>query len=158
MANKFYNLMGVAPNGFDREHRFVTSWLLRPSLLAAYRILFALFCWSNLISLWIWDGVNDEAIGPDFSYFTNLTWWGITCYMTVAGLHTVVYAAKGETWLHRWPRPLQALHSLLYTTIITFPFIVTIVYWGILYKNPWFPLTVDAFRNVSVYSLLQDLC
>lgn len=149
MAKGFYDLMGIGPGGFDPEHRFFTSWLFRPSFLAVYRLTFALFCWSNLIASWVWDGIHNDAIGPEFSYFTNLTWWGITCYMTIAGLHTTIYALRGESLLHRWWRPLQALHSLLYTTVITFPFIVTIVYWAILYTGPWFPVTIDAFRNVS---------
>lgn len=153
MASKFYELMGVAPHGFDPEHRYVTSWLLPPIALAIYRLLFAVFGWANLIAGFIWDGIHfPSGIGPDFSYFTNLTWWGITCYMTIASIHTFVYSKKGYSWLDRWWRPLQVLHSLFYTTIVVFPFIVTIVYWAILYSGPWFPVTMDAFRNVSNFS------
>lgn len=123
----FYALIGVAPSGFDPEHSFVTSWLLPPLWLAVYRSLFALFGWANLISSWVYDGIKEPAeIGPEFSYFTNLTWWGITCYMTIAAIHTFVYVKNGYPWLDRWWRSLQALHSLFYTTICVFPIIVTI--------------------------------
>lgn len=146
----FYALVGVAPGGFDPEHRFVTSWLLPPRGLAFLRLLFALFCWANLFACFGYDAIHDPGtIGAQFSYFTNLTWWGITCYMTVAAVHTFVYVQKGYSWLDRWWRPLQLLHSFFYTTIVTYPFLVTIVYWVILYKNPWFTVTMDAFRNVS---------
>lgn len=147
----FYKLMGVASDGFDPEQRFVTSWLLPPSLLAAYRLLFALFDWATIITIFIWDGINDpDEIARDFSYFTALTWWGLTTYLTISGLHTLVYSSKGYSWLHRsWPRPLQVLHSLFYTTIVVFPFIVTIVYWAILYDGPWFSVKMSAFANVS---------
>ncbi|KAK5958699.1 Vacuolar protein sorting-associated protein 8 [Knufia fluminis] len=150
----FYTLMGVAPTGFDPEHRFVTSWLLPPLWLAVYRLVFALFGWANLISGWVWNGINaPDQIGPDFSYFTTLTWWGITCYMTIASIHTFVYVKNGYAWLDRWWRPFQALHSLFYSTIVVFPIIVTVVYWGILYGGPWFSVTEDAFRNVSRHGL-----
>jgi len=150
----FYALMGIDPSGFDPEHRFVTSWLLPPLWLGIYRLMFALFGWANLISSWIWDGIHDpDQIGPQFSYFTNLTWWGVTCYMTIAAVHTFVYMKRGYTWLDTWHRPLQALHSLFYSTIVVFPIIVTIVYWGILYEGPWFSVTEDAFRNVGFQNL-----
>ncbi|KAJ9655100.1 Vacuolar protein sorting-associated protein 8 [Neophaeococcomyces mojaviensis] len=150
----FYALVGVAPGGFDPEHRFVTSWLLPPRGLAFLRLLFALFCWANLFACFGYDAIHDPGtIGAQFSYFTNLTWWGITCYMTVAAVHTFVYVQKGYSWLDRWWRPLQLLHSFFYTTIVTYPFLVTIVYWVILYKNPWFTVTMDAFRNVSRHGL-----
>ena len=123
----FYTLMGVDQYGFDPDHRFTTSWLLSPGLLAAYRILFALFGWASLVVGWVDYGTTEPyKIGEEFSYFTNLTWWGVTLYMCVSAVHTTIYTIKGESWLHRWPRPLQALHSLFYTTVVTYPFLVTI--------------------------------
>lgn len=149
-AVKFFDLMGVEPTGFDPEHRFFTSWLLPPLSLAIYRLLFALFGWTNLIANWIYNGIHDPSDNrSEWSYFTTLTFWGLTTYMTISAIHTFVYAEKGYTWLDRWGRSLQALHSLFYTTIIVYPFIVTIVYWGLLYSSPWFPVTMDAYRNVS---------
>lgn len=149
-ATKFFDLMGVEPTGFDPEHRFVTSWLLPPLGLASYRLLFALFCWTNFIANWIWNGLYDPSdIGTEWSYFTTLTFAGLTVYMTVASIHTFVYASKGYSLLDRSPRAIQALHSLFYTTIIVFPFLVTIVYWGLLYRGPWYPIAMDAYRNVG---------
>lgn len=48
---------------------------------------------------------------------------------------------------------MQALHSLYYTTVVTLPFLVTIVYWGVLYKGSWFKLEYDAWGNISKHGL-----
>lgn len=141
--------MGVPSSGFDPEHRFFSSWLLPPLAFGVLRLFFALFGWANIFASWGWEGTHDAAeIGKDFSYFTNLTWWGLTFYMTISAFHTFVYATKGYTWLDRWGRILQMLHSLFYTTIVTYPFLVTIVFWAVLYNGKWFPDTFDAFSNV----------
>lgn len=147
----FYDLMGVPPTGFDPDHRFTTSWLLTPYLLASFRLLFAVYCFVTIFIIWGFEGADHEAylIGQDFSYFTSITYWGVAFYLLVAGIHTFVYAATGSSWLQRWPRILQALHSLFYTTIVTYPFLVTIVYWAILFEPPWFPHILDAWENVS---------
>lgn len=101
-----------------------------------------------------WECANPDYGGckapqDEFSYFTVLTYWGLGFYFLVAAVHTFTYARAGRPLLDRFPRILQALHALFYTTIVTFPFLVTIVYWGILYKGPWFPRTFNAWSNVS---------
>lgn len=145
-------LLDIPSTGFDPDHTFTTSWLLPPILLASLRLLVFLYCLATQLTHWIYDGVNDSAnlIGREFSYFTVLTFWGILFYSLVAGTHTLVYALKGRSWLDRWPRPLQALHTFFYTTVVTFPFLVTIVYWAILYDGPWFPEEFNAWSNVSL--------
>lgn len=141
--------MGVDHGAFDADYRFVTSWAFSPMVLASCRIIFAIYCWTDLIIFFVYDGISNKAIGPDFSFFTNLTWWGITTYFTISAIHTFTYALKGDSWLHNWPRPLQVLHSLFYSTIVTYPILVTIVYWAILFSGPWFSDDWNAFRNVS---------
>ncbi len=74
-------------------------------------------------------------------------------YFLVAAIHTFTYARTGRPLLDRFPRPLQALHALFYSTITVFPFIVTAVYWGILYSGHWFPREFDAWSNLSQHSL-----
>ncbi|KZZ90177.1 hypothetical protein AAL_07278 [Moelleriella libera RCEF 2490] len=114
-----------------------------------------------------------------FSFFTVLTYWGLGFYFLVSAVHTGSYALTGRTLLnhhsintlltttnggggggdsHGLPvsplrRVLQALHSLLYTTVVTLPFLVTIVYWAVLYRAPWFALPFDAWHNVSQHAL-----
>jgi hypothetical protein len=55
--------------------------------------------------------------------------------------------------LDRFPRPLQALHSAFYTTVVVYPFIVTIVYWALLYTGTWFAETYGGWSNVSQHAL-----
>jgi hypothetical protein len=46
---------------------------------------------------------------------------------------------------------LQALHYLFWTTIVTYPFLVTIVYWGVLFSH--FETTFALWSNVSQHAL-----
>lgn len=141
----FHSLIPVDP------HTFTTSWILPPLFLSLLRLLFFTYCLATQLTNWIYDGVHSSAylIGQEFSYFTVLTYWGILFYFLVAGVHTLVYSVKGRAWLDSWPRALQALHSFLYTTVVTLPFLVTIVYWAVLYDGPWFPVVFDGWSNVS---------
>jgi len=104
-----------------------------------------------------WAVTHCEASRASFSYFTSLTYWGLGFYFLAAAIHTFTYARSGVPLLDRAPlsvrRLLQALHSLLYTTIVVYPFIVTIVYWGILYSGHWFDLEIDAWSNISEHML-----
>ncbi|KXH59699.1 hypothetical protein CSAL01_12817 [Colletotrichum salicis] len=109
---------------WDPSHRFETSWLLSPYLLAACRAL---------ISLYIFV-VRFFVIG-----------W--------TSIHTFTYAHTGTPLLDRFPRPLQAMHAFYYSTIVTYPFIVTIVYWAIIYSAPWYAEQFEAFSNISQHGL-----
>lgn len=151
-------LLGVPPTGFDPNHTFTTSWLLPPLVLSLLRLLIFTYCAATVLTSWIYDGVHARAflIGQDFSYFTSLTFWGILFYMLVAGVHTLVYARRGRSWLDTWPRWLQALHSFYYTTVVTFPILVTIVYWAVLYDGPWFPVIFDGWSNVRFVSITES--
>jgi hypothetical protein len=92
-------------------------------------------------------------VSDEFSYFTILTYWGLAFYFLIAAIHTLTYARTGAPLLDRFPRPLQALHAFYYTTVTTFPPLVTIVYWVLLYKAPWFPEEFNAWSNVSQHGL-----
>lgn len=111
--------------------------------------------------------------GRSFSYFTILSWWGLSFYLTFAALHTWWLLRTGTPLLNRWPRPLQALHSLLFTTIVTFPFIVTskstsawaircassdmfsaVVFWALLASGDTFRSSYSLWSNVRLWLLL----
>jgi hypothetical protein len=155
MAN-FYHLIGVREDDFHQSHRFVTSWLLPPTLLAILRGLVALYTFITIFFIFGWQGSHGltHQNNSDFSYFTSLTFWGIAFYFLFSAIHTALYARRGYAPLDHWPRPLQALHSLFYTTIITFPFLVTIVFWVILYEGPWFTVDFNAWSNVRAPKML----
>lgn len=105
-----------------------------------------------------YDGTHAEEGGlkadrHSFSYFTILTYWGLAFYFLTSAIHTYGFARNGAPLLDRFPRPLQALHHLYYSTITTYPFIVTIVFWGLLYSGKWWALRFDAFTNISEHLL-----
>ncbi|KAL4729021.1 hypothetical protein ACLX1H_003429 [Fusarium chlamydosporum] len=140
---------------WDPSNRFETSWLLNPWLLFAARALISVYAFVTRFFVIGWTCTHDElggckAVGMSFSYFTILTYWGIAFYFAVAALHTVTYAIRGRSLLDTFPRPLQALHALFYSTIVTYPFLVTIVYWVVLYKGPWFPLDLFALFEIVI--------
>ncbi|CAK7263465.1 hypothetical protein SEPCBS119000_000504 [Sporothrix epigloea] len=148
-----------APLGelWDPSHRFETSWLIPPAILAAVRALFSVYIFVTLVFVLVWNGEHKSlggwtTAGDQFVYFTVLTYWGLAFYFAVAAVHTFTYALTGTALLDRFPRSLQHLHGLFYSTVTVFPFIVTAVYWGKLYSGPWFPVTFDAWRNVSQHA------
>ncbi|KAF7524669.1 hypothetical protein G7054_g11350 [Neopestalotiopsis clavispora] len=96
-----------------------------------------------------------QASAITFSKFTTLTYWGLAFYFLFATIHTFTYARWKIALLDKWPRPLQILHSFYYTTITTLPFVVTIVYWAVLYTNgsAWYPTAFEAWSNLSKHGL-----
>ncbi|CAG8065510.1 unnamed protein product [Penicillium salamii] len=135
----------------DDKRRFETSWLLPPAILAGLRGLIALYIFTSIFFIWGWYGTHDDtaAIGQTFSFFTWLTYWGIGFYMLFAAIHTGYYARTGRSLLYRWPRALRILHSLLYSSVTVYPFLVTIVFWVFIYESPWYSKTLTGWQNVS---------
>ncbi|KAK3394330.1 hypothetical protein B0H63DRAFT_444497 [Podospora didyma] len=142
---------------WDPSDRFETSWLLSPWALFCFRALFALYIFTTLVFVLAWRCVNEidhcAAARDQFSYFTTLTYWGLGFYFLAAAVHTFTYARSGRSLLDRFPRPLQALHSALYTTVVVYPFVVTIVFWGRLYSGHWFTLEFDGWSNISQHAM-----
>ncbi|KAI2604256.1 uncharacterized protein GGS25DRAFT_507508, partial [Hypoxylon fragiforme] len=151
------------PEPWDPSHRFVTSWLLPPYALFACRALMSLYAFTTLLFNIIYQCATPSAGGcaesrRDFSYFTVLTYWGLAFYLLFAALHTFTYARSRpphSPLLTSWPPPLQSLHALLYSSVTTYPFLVTVVYWGVLYSYgpAWFPTPLQAWSNLSQHAL-----
>lgn len=111
---------------FDPSHRFATSWLLPPGLLFAFRALLSLYAFVTAIFNLGWRSTQHlGGAGQSFSFFTNLTYWGLAFYFAFSALHTGTYWLTGRPLLARWPPALQRLHSIFYSTITNFPFVVT---------------------------------
>lgn len=148
--SRFYNLLGV-DDPFDPTSRYTTSWLLPPFFLAVLLILFSIYAFITIFTIFGWDDSHQLALNArqSFSYFTNLTYWGLAFYFLFSALHTFSYARTGHAWLQGWPRPLQAAHAIFYATIVTFPILVTLVFWVVLYRNPWYPIAEEGWSNVS---------
>ena len=140
-----YDLLG-APHPFDPTDRYTTSWLLSPLLLGCLRLLISVYSFVTIFFILGWDDSHDDSVAArrSFSYFTDLTYWGLAFHFLFSSLHTLSYARTGTSWLQRWPRPLQAAHTIFYTSVVTFPILVTAVFWAVLYNGHWFPVVFDA--------------
>ncbi|KAH8728623.1 hypothetical protein GQ44DRAFT_701720 [Phaeosphaeriaceae sp. PMI808] len=139
---------------FDPTHRFVTSWILSPALLFGFRAFLSLYAFVTLFTIFGWNGTHgmSEASRHSFSFFTNLTYWGLAFYYAFAAIHTGSYCLTGTSFLARWPKALQITHSMFYSTIVVYPFIVTIVYWVLLAPSG-FPSTFSLWSNTSQHAL-----
>lgn len=120
----------------------------------------AVYAFTSIFFILGWNCTHESLGGcttsrRTFSFFTDITFWGLCFYFAVAAAHTLSYILTGgrAALLSRLPRPLQALHSLFYTTVVTLPFLVTIVYWVVLFSGPWFPLRFNAWSNITVHAL-----
>jgi hypothetical protein len=118
--------------------RFSTSWILPPTILFFLRTLFTLYIFATIFTVL---GLTPYSPGRDFSFFTALTFWGLGFYYAFASLHTGSYWLKGRPFLESWPPTLQIMHSMFYTTITTFPFLVTSTY----------PRARDTYRGLTVW-------
>lgn len=151
--SRIYNLLGV-DHPFDPSSRFTTSWLLPPLSLAIIRAIFSLYAFITIFTIFGWNDSHHDAYQTRhfFSYFTDLTYCGLAFYFLFSALHTFSYERTGKSWLQNWPRPLQAAHAIYYTTAVTYPILVTLVFWVVLYTT-WFPIVEQGWSNVGEPSL-----
>ncbi|KAF8848637.1 hypothetical protein BDZ45DRAFT_775154 [Acephala macrosclerotiorum] len=142
---------------WDPSHRFETSWLLPPWVLFGCRALISLYAFTVTFFIIGWEASNQEGysihdVHKSLSFFTILCYWGACCYFAIAAIHTFSYAINGGTpFLNRLPRPLQALHYLFWSSITAYPFLVTIVYWAILFSS--FNTTFALWSNISQHAM-----
>ena len=125
---------------------YVTSWALKPTVFAIYNLIATLFIFATIFVRW---GMDSDTVGSSFAYFTNLTWWGLGFYHLVTAYHGWKFSRGKGMPLERWGEGSQALHAIFYTTIITFPFLVTLVYWIILWSKTATDTTYEMWSNVS---------
>ena len=64
----------------------------------------------------------DARANRFFSYFTHLSYTGLVAYYFATGVQSLCYVRNRQKSypLQRWPRPLQLLHLLLYSTISSY--------------------------------------
>jgi cytochrome bd-type quinol oxidase subunit 2 len=95
-------------------------------VLCILRSVFSLYIFACIIAFLVMDGqISSHVAGHYFSYFTSLSFFGLAFYFAFAALHSGSYARTGTPLLARWPKFLQVAHSVFYTTITMYPFLVT---------------------------------
>lgn len=154
---------------------FFTSWLVSVRILAAIRTVFSLYAFTTIIYCYIYFSLHitvatltdvtlptvslvqgSNAIGRSFSYFTYLAFWGQAFYFGVAAFHGFYLDRKGRVLLDhpKCPRLLRGLHTFFYTTVTTFPFLVTLIYWITMYVHGLgFPTTFMRWGMISVHGI-----
>nr|GAT51042.1 predicted protein [Mycena chlorophos] len=145
---------GVSSPTFDPRAKFVSSPVLPLRVFAGLRILLAGYALAAICTDLGFDVRHGE--GPSFlSYFTDLSYIGLTSYYIAAAVQTAAYAFSGGRVypLRSWGRVLQLLHVLLQTTIVCFPLVVTIVFWSLLSSPSTFATTFSAWENISIHAL-----
>ncbi len=166
-----YDFWGVSSKGFDSSHSFVRSHFVSPVVLASFRALFCIYSFATIITCYAWlthgtatislKDVNiasytvhqdDRTIGQSFSILSYLAFWSSGFYFLVASVHTFMYAFRQRTWLQRWPRPLQLAHTLFYSTITSFPLLITVVSWTTMSAG-WPAGRFEQWINFSVHGL-----
>jgi hypothetical protein len=167
-----YTAWGINPStNFDPNYTFVRSHFVSPLVLASIRLTLCIYIFTSITTSYIWLTHNtatihlkDFNISPyifqqskaattqSFSYFTYLTFYSLGFYFLVSSIHTFRYAFRQWTWLHSWPRYLQLAHSLYYSTITTFPILVTVVFWGTM-NSGWPVGRFEQWVNISVHGL-----
>jgi hypothetical protein len=141
---------------FDPQHKLVTSPAFAPSILGLLRLLLAVYTTVTAIFVLVWEIVKTHNGDGYFSYFTDLSYIGLSAYFWAAAVQTVVYSRRHDEKhypLQIWPRPLQFLHLLLYSTIATYPILVTIVFWSLLSSSSTFENPYSAWSNISRHAL-----
>jgi len=166
----FYPFFGVN-RPFDPEFKFVTARFISPKVFGLLRLSIAIYGITTIIVDIILTGIHPPwtpyplragvliwvaqqgAIDSYFSYFTDITFISLTFYFIFAAGHTLWYARTGSSPLNRWYRPFQLGHTVLYTTIITYPILVTIVFWTLLAGGGTLATTRSRWSNISKHAL-----
>jgi len=148
----FYPFFGVN-TPFDPEDRFVTARFLSPLALGIIRLILAIYGIIVIAVDITFNVIQFKDIGTYFAYFTDETYIGLIGYMLFAAGHTLWYTRKGKSPLNGWYRPFQLAHTFLFSTIVTYPIIVTIVYWSILADSSTFSTPYDSWANISKHGL-----
>lgn len=140
---------------FDPACRLVTSPFFSPLSLGALRVLFAVYSLVTTITVLVFESVRFHDSRSFFSYFTDLSYIGLVAYFWASGIQTIAFVISGQKAypLQKWPRILQLLHTLLYTTITIFPIIVTVVFWTLLASSSTFRTQYSAWSNVSQHAM-----
>ncbi|KDQ06808.1 hypothetical protein BOTBODRAFT_39349 [Botryobasidium botryosum FD-172 SS1] len=164
MSRGIYPALGVT-TPFDPTYKLVTSHFVSPTVLAAFRLALAVYSLVTLIIYLIYDSVTLHDGETFLSYFTHLSYIGLCAYFFASGVQTFFFARSlkrhyqsyptgADTYpLQKWPRFLQFLHSLLFSTISTFPILVTIVFWALLSDPTTLGTPFNAWENISFHAM-----
>ncbi|KAJ3965068.1 hypothetical protein EV361DRAFT_1021590 [Lentinula raphanica] len=155
-----YESLG-ASQPFDANRAFVTSPWFSSTILATIRGTIAAYTLVTLLFVLTWQTAVLHVSDGYFPYFTELTQIGICSYYWASFTQTLVYALRQrrsqkstpEYPLQRWPRILQLLHIMLESTVVSYPILVTVIFWSLLATSTAFDTKFNAWSDVSLHIL-----
>jgi len=149
-----YESLGVS-SPFDPKHKLVTSFAFSPLTLALIRLALAFYTLFVSVFMLVWEATVFHAAASYFSYFTTLSYVGICAYFWASAVQTLSYVQRRQKGysLQHWPRLLQLLQVFLQSTFVTFPILVTIVYWSLLASSSTFRTTYNSWSNISRHAM-----
>ncbi|KAF9126855.1 hypothetical protein BGW39_006306 [Mortierella sp. 14UC] len=142
--------------------RIVTSNLVRPLTLAILRGLVCLYTVIVIVASW----AIAESASEYLKFFTNLTYFGLVVYLVCSTIWSINYLRQPPTTRAHWLKTGSPwwgyLHWLLYSTVVTYHFIVPLVYWTMLNERTTMN-AVGHWKNYSVHAIdgvfaLFELC
>jgi len=149
IVDRLYCSFGVA-TPFDPDKTFVTSPFTAPSALCINRGIRA--CYTMTIAIVsLVTSAYDGTFTIWFTDFSKYAYVGASFYFVFAFYHTLIYWRTGRYPLASWPRILQLLYSVLYSSIGVFPGIMTVIYWTISSNSSTFSTPLDIWLNVSLH-------
>ncbi|KAJ1963003.1 hypothetical protein GGI12_002311 [Dipsacomyces acuminosporus] len=146
-VHRFFRLHAFNP------HRVSGSRALGPGGIAAVRaVLFA-----YALTVWVFTIVRDAhkgAMNGHFAYFTNLCYTGLLAYLTSSLFHSVQNWRRGSpSSFTNMPYVLQLLHWVLFSSVLVYAVIVTVIFWSVLFDISKFSNTADLWSTTSVHAL-----
>jgi hypothetical protein len=160
-----YPFFGVY-SPFDPDAKFATARFLSPFVFGILRLAIGAYSIIVVIVDIVLSGTfpsclqrvnfaatRDHDIDSYFSYFTDISFIALAFYFLFAAGHTLWYARTGTSPLNKWYRPFQLAHTILFSTIITFSILVTIVFWSLLSNSSTFATSRSTWSNISKHAL-----
>ncbi|KAG8221702.1 hypothetical protein J3R82DRAFT_1989 [Butyriboletus roseoflavus] len=140
---------------FDPTFHYVTSPVFSPMILSALRLLFAVYALITAITVLAFESLVLHDANSYLTYFTDLSYIGLVAYFWAASVQTIAFVLHGRKSypLQTWPRSLQLLHALLYSTVVVFPIIVTAVFWSLLSSPATFETAYYSWSNISQHAM-----
>jgi len=146
---------GLAPKGkpFDPSLSYITSPFFSARVLGFIRLTLGIYALVTIVVDLVLSKTVDNDANQWFSYFTHLSYIGLCAYFLASGVQSFVYGRYGTYPLRHWPKFLQFLHIWLYTTVATFSFIVTVVFWVLLSGPSTFQSPFYSWANISMHAM-----
>jgi hypothetical protein len=85
-------------------------------------------------------------------YLAYLSFWALGFYFLISSTLTFLWTFRRRTWLETWPKSLHLAYSIYYSSITTFPLVVTTIFWATM-NSGWPAGRFEQWVITSVHGL-----